>query len=276
MKYLFRDRLSGGRSLAAFLKESSDTHPDHHDYHPHFEIYLRKDPLPQIITLNGEALTIDTPALVLTAPFQIHAMSPALAECAKYERHILYFSDTLCEKLGHLLPPRFFTDYSNCLFPLSVPEANELSALLPLLFDTALPEAERALALGLLLTRLDRLVPAERRHRFDRINAYIPQVLQYLYDNAEGDLSADSIAERFHISRAKLNRNFRASVGTSLHSAVTDLRLSKATQLLSATELSVSEIAARCGFSSEYYFYAFFKRETGKTPLQYRQGASVL
>ena len=143
MKYLFRDRLVGGRTLATFLKESSDTHPDHHDYHPHFEIYFRKDPLPQVITLNGEELRLDSPALVLTAPFQIHAMSPADAGCSRYERHILYFSEELRERLKGLLPADFFENYTNCLFPLTVAEASELAALLPTLFDEAAAEREQ-------------------------------------------------------------------------------------------------------------------------------------
>ena len=276
MKYLFRDRLEGGRALAAFLKESSNTHPDHHDYHPHFEIYFRKDPLPQVITLNGEELRLDSPALVLTAPFQIHAMSPAEADCPRYERHIFYFSEGVRALLEDLLPPRFLTDHTNCLFPLTEAEAAELAALLPMLFDGAQSERERILALALLLARLDRLVSPERRRRFGQVNVYIPQVLQYLHDHAEESLGAEEIARRFHISRAKLNRDFRASVGTSLHSTVMDIRLSKAMVLLKDTELTVAEISVQCGFPSVYYFHAFFKRMTGKTPLQHREAVSTL
>ncbi|MBE6703492.1 MAG: helix-turn-helix transcriptional regulator [Ruminococcaceae bacterium] len=271
MKYLFRDRLANSQALSTFFKDSSDTHPDHHDYHPHYEIYFREKPLAQQITLNGETQYIDTPALVLTAPFQIHAMSPADQDCKRYERHIIYFSEELLEGL---LPPHFFAQNTNCLFPLSAADAALIARELPVLFDSTLPERERMLSLALLLTRLERIVPPESRRHFGQINAYIPQVLQYLYDHASGDLQADEIAALFHISRAKLNRDFRASVGNSLHSAVMDLRLSKAAHLLSTTALTVGEIAAKCGFSSAYYFHAFFKRATGQTPLRYRGNAN--
>ena len=276
VKYLFRDRLSDGRMLSTFLKESSDTHPDHHDYHPHYELYFRAEPLPQAITLNGETLQVEGPAIVLTAPFQIHAMSPLEEECPRYERHIVYFGESQKALLDSLLPPHFFERYLNCLFSLTEQEATEIARDLPALFNEMLPERERTLVLALLLMRLDRLVPPERRRLFGQINAYIPQVLQYLYDHADSNIFTEDIANRFHISRAKLNRDFRASVGTSLHSAIMDLRLSKATQLLCSTTLTVGEIAADCGFSSEYYFHAFFKRMTEKTPLQYRRDAKVL
>ena len=272
MKYLFRNCIADDRMLATFLKDSSDTHPDHHDYHPHYELYFRRHALPQDITLNGVCRQIQGPAIVLTAPFQIHAMSPTNADCPRYERHIVYFNqrliDTLCDGL---LPRSFFTENANVLFPLTEQIADQLEQALPTLFDSTLPERERVLAFGLLLARLDRLVPTEMRQHFGQINAYIPQVLQYLYDHVSKDLTAEQIAARFHVSRAKLNRDFRTSVGQSLHAAVMDLRFSAAKTLLVDSNRSVGDIAAACGFSSEYYFHAFFKRMTDCTPLGWRK-----
>ena len=273
MKYLFRDRISGTEMLSAFFKDSSDTHPDHHDYHPHFELYFRQQSLPQEITLNGETVHLDTPAVVLTAPFQIHAMSPACPDCKRYERHIVYFNDRLIELSRGLLAEDFFTQHANHLFVLTEAEAADVGRDLTLIFDQALPEKERALLFILLLLRLDRTVARERRRKFGQINAYIPQVLHYLYDHAAENLSSEYVASLFHVSRAKLNRDFRASVGQSLHSAIMDLRLSRAIALLRDGALPVNEIAIACGFSSAYYFHAFFKRAMGTTPLSYRKNS---
>ena len=214
---------------------------------------------------------IDTPAVVLTAPFQIHAMSPAHPDCTRYERHIVYFNDTLIQAVSPLLPEGFFANNANCLFPLNGTDAATMENELAELFDKALPQRERALLLALLLARLDRAVPQSERLRFGQINAYVPQVLQYLYDHVAEDLGAEEIAARFHVSRAKLNRDFRASVGQTLHGAVIDLRTSRARALLCEPKLTVGEVAAACGFSSEYYFHAFFKRVMGKTPVSYRK-----
>ncbi|MBQ9098915.1 MAG: helix-turn-helix transcriptional regulator [Clostridia bacterium] len=271
MKYLFRDRISGTEMLSAFFKDSSDTHPDHHDYHPHFELYFRRRPLPQQITLNGETFHVETPAIVLTAPFQIHAMSPAFADCTRYERHIVYFNERLIELAEGLLPHDYFATHANCLFLLTEQQAEHLGRDLPLIFDRSLPERERALLFILLLLRLNRTVSTEQRRSFGQINAYIPQVLHYLYDHVQEDLNSEHIAALFHVSRAKLNRDFRASVGQSLHSAIMDLRLSRAAALLRDSNLTVNEIAIACGFSSAYYFHSFFKRATGTTPLSYRK-----
>lgn len=270
MKYLFRDRIPSGRSLSTFLKSSGDTHPDHHDYHPHYELYFRRSPLSQEIVLNGEQLAVDGPAVVLTAPFQIHAMSPR-ESAPVFERHVIYFNAALIERIKGFLPEDFFVQNSNSLFALTEKEAYVLEFLLQDLFDESLPEQERALTLALFFCRLDRMVSPARRHRFGQVKTYVPQVLRHLYDSTAQDLSADAIAARFHVSRAKLNRDFRASVGQSLHAAVIDLRLSRASALLADSTLSVAEVARLCGFDAEEYFYAFFKRATGVTPLQYRK-----
>ena len=272
MKYLFRDRLASSALLATYHKQNHVVHPDHHDYHPHFELYVRRTPLAQEITLNGSSLRVDTPCAVLTAPFSIHTMSTVDEDSAEFERFVIYFDQRFLDSFGEsVLPHKLFFSYTDCLFPLTVPEAKALSPLLDMLFDSTLPEGERAALLALLLSRLARLVPEERRVGFAKLHDYIPQVLQYLYRHADEPLYAEEIAARFHVSRAKLNRDFGASVGQSLHQAIIDLRITNAKRLLAENRLSLREIALRCGFSSELYFHTAFKRVTGVAPSVWRR-----
>ncbi len=48
-----------------------------------------------------------------------------------------------------------------------------------------------------------------------------------------------------------------------------EIRMELARQLLSYTELSVTEIAERCGFKSIYYFSKYFKQTVGVAPSEY-------
>jgi AraC-like DNA-binding protein len=48
--------------------------------------------------------------------------------------------------------------------------------------------------------------------------------------------------------------------------------MERATALLSGSDLSLSEIAARCGFASHSFFTKTFKRLYGITPTAYRLG----
>ena len=49
-----------------------------------------------------------------------------------------------------------------------------------------------------------------------------------------------------------------------------ELKLRKAKQMLVGTSQSVKEISFFLGFQSTEYFFSFFKKRTGLTPLEYR------
>jgi two-component system response regulator YesN len=53
---------------------------------------------------------------------------------------------------------------------------------------------------------------------------------------------------------------------------LTQIRIKRAIQLLTATELSILEIADRVGYHSQHYFSTSFRKYTGMSPLQYRKG----
>ena len=83
--------------------------------------------------------------------------------------------------------------------------------------------------------------------------------------------SVAEIARYCGVSECTLFLKFRKHFGKTpvdmRHRILTD----KATQLLTATDLSVEEISNRLGFSSSSYFRKVLKKETGKTPLQLRK-----
>ena len=47
-------------------------------------------------------------------------------------------------------------------------------------------------------------------------------------------------------------------------------RIENAKRLLSSTNLTVKEIAVKCGYGNEYNFMRQFKSRCGQTPTQYR------
>ncbi|MEE3362686.1 MAG: helix-turn-helix domain-containing protein [Anaerovoracaceae bacterium] len=52
-----------------------------------------------------------------------------------------------------------------------------------------------------------------------------------------------------------------------------EYRLEKSTELLTGTDMSVSEIACSCGFSFASYFIKEFREQFGMTPLRFRRQA---
>lgn len=76
-------------------------------------------------------------------------------------------------------------------------------------------------------------------------------------------LSLDELAAAARISRSEANRCFQACMGCSPMEALLQYRLNEARRLLRETELSVKEVALRCGFNSESYFQRRFRRAYG-------------
>lgn len=64
---------------------------------------------------------------------------------------------------------------------------------------------------------------------------------------------------------------YKKIFGVSVINYVISGRVEPAKRLLSSTDLTVAEIALKCGYSTEYNFMRQFKSKTGKTPTEYRK-----
>lgn len=80
------------------------------------------------------------------------------------------------------------------------------------------------------------------------------------------DFSVGDLVKRMNMSETYFRRQFQKYKGVSPKRYVEELRLQSALQLLRSGYYSVTEVADRCGFSDLYYFSAFIKRMTGKSP----------
>ncbi len=78
-------------------------------------------------------------------------------------------------------------------------------------------------------------------------------------------------ADRLCVTSNYLNRLVRLTLGQSTKQYIQNRRIEEAKRLLRYTDLPVSDIADRLGFDTASYFVRAFSRQTGTTPLQYRQ-----
>ena len=68
-----------------------------------------------------------------------------------------------------------------------------------------------------------------------------------------------------------LARKFKAEMGMPINAYVRKARIHRAKMLLSATAMSIQEIADQLHFCSGSYFAESFLKETGKSPTAYRE-----
>ncbi len=95
----------------------------------------------------------------------------------------------------------------------------------------------------------------------------------YISENLASDLSVEELCREFYVSRQVLYSLFHDEFGDTVRNYILNKRIAKAKQLLSETEMPVSDVARTVGFSDYSYFIRLFRKRTGQTPLVYRKDA---
>ena len=97
----------------------------------------------------------------------------------------------------------------------------------------------------------------------------IRTVIKYICDHPTADLRLSTLAGLVSFSPIHFHNCFRAATGRTLRDYVEEQRIKRAVGLLTGTDLTLSDIAYECGFSSQSYFSYAFKRRMGTTPREY-------
>lgn len=92
----------------------------------------------------------------------------------------------------------------------------------------------------------------------------------FFRENLEGPLEIKELMRELPMSYSKFRKLFKELTGEAPHQYHLNLRLDKARELLSTTNLNVSEVAYNLGFDSVFYFSKLFKNKNGLSPKLYR------
>ena len=97
------------------------------------------------------------------------------------------------------------------------------------------------------------------------------ELSDFIGDNLGRRLSLSELAKKCFYNPSYFSRAFKERYGISLSEYLSRERASAAAELLCDTELSVDEIAARCGFGDKSGLYRAFQRHYGMSAGEYRQ-----
>ncbi len=97
------------------------------------------------------------------------------------------------------------------------------------------------------------------------------ELLDYLWENLDKNLTLDDLAAKAGISKFHLSRRFTGAAGIPPMAYFLQLKIRRACEILDTTDLKVREIGESLGFNTANYFSESFKRITGTTPSLYRQ-----
>ena len=93
----------------------------------------------------------------------------------------------------------------------------------------------------------------------------VNNIIHYINENLYSDLSLDSLAKIFYLSKYHLLREFKKHSGYTVHQYIHQKRLIMAKSLLK-DGLTVTEVCNRCGFGDYSNFIRAFKKAFGASP----------
>ncbi len=225
------------------------------------------------VCVNGETMRANAGNLLIFSRFENHSLR-ILSE--EYERYILRISPVHVERDNkmHFLLSNRPEGFKNIL------DVSESIDSFKSLFERISSETSSnekmaaemtELLINELLISIYRRIP-DSSYFFDDENFKTILELQHRFENSCNErYSLSEIAREYSISASSLSHQFKKITGSSVMEYLLFCRIAAAKNLLTKTNLSISEIVEKCGFSDNSNFSRTFKKLNGISPLQFRQ-----
>ncbi|AUG77335.1 AraC family transcriptional regulator [Kitasatospora sp. MMS16-BH015] len=101
-------------------------------------------------------------------------------------------------------------------------------------------------------------------------NDPLAEVVTWALENLNQQFDVEVLAARAYMSRRTFDRRFRTLTGSAPLQWLITQRVLQAQRLLETSELSVDDVARRCGFRSPVALRGHFRRQLGVSPATYR------
>ncbi len=107
--------------------------------------------------------------------------------------------------------------------------------------------------------------------RISGVSSDIAKAVRMIKRNINRQLTVQTICTEIGVSQYHFMRKFKIEIGMTVGAYIKKEKIAHAKFLLVYTNQSISEISEYLIFNSQSYFTSVFKKETGKTPFEYRK-----
>ena len=104
-----------------------------------------------------------------------------------------------------------------------------------------------------------------------RYSEFINKAVSIIQNNFSEPLSIDDLLSEIPVSKYHFIRIFKQLMGVTPYQYLMNYRITKAKILLRSEDISINEVAEKCGFSDTSNFINQFKKHTAQKPLEYKQ-----
>ena len=221
------------------------------------------------VVCNGDSRQIPTPAFIWNRVGSYHMVSGATNE------EIRSFAISFTPKLlNEVQPSQRYYDFvkGHAMFALSLTEDQllRMQTLFETMMGSPIPQRSLLLAcvfhqIGLYLRKGAEPVCSSGSY------SYIFKVIVELEQLKNINLTTAALARQFHVSKTKLEEDFKRCTGYTIHAFRLRVQLQAARLQLLTTQKSLAQIADDCGFTDHSHLIRCFRAEYGLTPGQYRK-----
>lgn len=115
--------------------------------------------------------------------------------------------------------------------------------------------------------------PESQPKQSENMRQTVAQVKEYIDGNYFEDLSLTMLSNRFLAESSYLSKAFKAAAGDNLMLYIAKKRVERAKEYLKQDRLSITEISRLVGYGDYAYFSRVFRKVTGVSPREYKEGA---
>lgn len=115
----------------------------------------------------------------------------------------------------------------------------------------------------------------KEKKRGRRWNPAIECAISYVEKNLNKNVSRSEVAREVHLSEEYFSRLFRQETGDTFKDYLLMVKMEAAKEILIKTQLSVSIVASKVGYSNFSHFSQMFKNYTGLTPQEFRKNNDI-
>lgn len=229
------------------------------------------------IVVNGETITVRTGEMMVIFPHMIHSfhmrsrrpavflqmhfqpdsfswVEPDVAEEVKF---LGYMTD---EHSAYLLQP-FSVRLRSCVERICTEMNNKEGKFSGPLAKIYIYE---------MVFLLSREISQGYRRIFVIENPLAIRAIQFISDQMEEKIGLVDVAKACQVTPRHLSSIFKEVINITVNDYINIAKVDKAMRWLTESELTITEIASRLGFSSTQYFSTVFKRYTHVTPGEYK------
>ena len=102
----------------------------------------------------------------------------------------------------------------------------------------------------------------------EKTNLY--EIRDYIHKNFNKEIKLSFFSSQYYVSKEYLSKQFKAEFGYGIYEYVLKVRMKKAEEMITGTDVKIQQISDYLGYKDKNYFSKAFKNYFGKYPSEYR------